>query len=134
MPRGVKFVTDIGMPATVLGIFVQNPEAVIGCSAQHPVECDQRHPLLGVAATHVRMHTRKPDLLNPRIGLPKSRLEGCTRFLHCEPAIGGVDSVPQFVVGELESMKQGVDEVAAVERATHSVDCAPQANYPDSHT
>jgi hypothetical protein len=89
------------MLAIVLGIFVQNPEAVIACSAQHPVECDQRHPLLGVAATRVRMHTRKPDLLNPRIGLPKSRLEGSTRFIHCERVIGGVDFVTQFVVGNL---------------------------------
>ena len=70
-----RFLVGLGLFAAGFGLHVA-ADAVLRRLREHPVERDQRHALLRVAAPHVGVGAGEPDLLDaPGVGLPRQRCE-----------------------------------------------------------
>ena len=75
----------------ILAVVRENAQAARLRFFDHPIESDQRHALLGIAASYVRVDAGEPDLFDVGFCFPQDRLEGGAGFVDAEGLRGRVD-------------------------------------------
>src|SRR5262245_62004173 len=116
-PGVVELVVDVGVLAERFPlVFVQSKAmrvlaqpGSLGLS-QHPVERDERHALLGIAAADVGMSAREPDLLDTPVRLlrlvPQQRRKRMALVVDCQRVARAIDASPETVAGKLEPIER----------------------------